>query len=67
MKFYKLNSEQRKLWTDKLMDLANFAVVGLIFSQVVSDTGPNTEAMGFGVVIYVVLAVAATYLGGGLK
>jgi len=49
------------------MDLANFAVVGLIFSQVVSDVGPNTTALGFGMSVYVVLAVSATYLGGGPK
>ena len=66
MKFYKLNSEQRKLWADKLMDLANFAAVGLVFSQAVSESGPRVGPMGLGVAGYVVLVVTATYLGGDL-
>ncbi len=62
MNFYKLNSEQRKLWADKLMDLANFAIVGLVFGQVGSETGPDLGIIGFGLALYIFLVATANHL-----
>ena len=44
------------------MDLANFAVVGLVFSQMVSESGPNLLIAVGGLLLYVLLALSATYL-----
>ena len=64
MKFYRLNLEQRKLWADKLMDLANFSVVGLVFGQIVSETGPDLGIVGFGLLLYIFLTAVANNFRG---
>ena len=57
----RLNEEQRKLWADKLMDLANLAFGALIFGVIL--TGPmRWDLVIGGLVIYLVLFIFATIL-----
>ncbi len=60
----RLNEEQRKLWADKFMDLANVSIAALVFGQFLSATGFNWPLFGLGLVVYVVLLVISTSLGG---
>ncbi|MBI3914561.1 MAG: hypothetical protein HY327_10320 [Chloroflexi bacterium] len=58
----RLNEEQRKLWADKLMDLANIATAALVFGQFLSGTGFQYPLFMAGVAIYVVLWIWAMVL-----
>jgi len=52
MKGRESNKAQRKLLADKLMDLANFAVLAFVFGQVVAPQGPvQVEIIIAGVLI----------------
>jgi hypothetical protein len=58
----RLNEEQRKLWADKLMDLANLSVAALVFGQFLSPIGLNWLLFGLGLFIYIVLCIISTNL-----
>jgi hypothetical protein len=51
MKFYQLSPTQRFLWADKLMDLANLSIVGLVFATVVSTEGLRQDLAALGLVL----------------
>jgi hypothetical protein len=58
-----LNEEQRKLWADKLMDLANLAFGALVFGSFLTGTGPmRWELIIGGLIIYLGLFIAAMIL-----
>jgi len=46
------------------MDLANFSVVGLVFGQIVSETGPDLGIIGFGLLLYIFLTAVANNFRG---
>lgn len=58
----RLNEEQRKLWADKLMDLANLSVAALIFGALLSTSRPQWDLLSLGLTIYFLLAIIATWL-----
>lgn len=62
MKLYELSSTQRFLWADKLMDLANLSIVGLVFATVVSAEGFRQDLAVLGLVLYVGLNTLGTFL-----
>lgn len=57
-----LNDEQRTLWADKLMDLANLSVAALVFGSLLSPGGLRWSVVVLGLGIYLILAVLATRL-----
>jgi len=57
-----LNDEQRTLWADKLMDLANLAIAALVFGSLLSPGGLRWSVVVLGLGIYLILAVFATRL-----
>lgn len=57
-----MNRSQRLLWSDKLMDLANFSVVGLVFGAVIEAKNISEirwQLIIIGLIIYLVLAFMA--------
>ncbi len=60
----RLNEEQRKLLADKLMDLANLSIVGLVFGNLLSPSGFHPNLMISGFLFYLGLAVGAVRLRG---
>ncbi len=57
----RLNEEQRKILTDKLMDLANIGAGVLIFGQILSPTGLSWAYIIGGVVGYVILTATVMW------
>lgn len=57
-----LNEEQRKLWSDKLMDLANIIVAALVFGQFVSPSAYQPSLVVSGVLFYIALSLGALRL-----
>jgi len=62
MKFYELSSTQRFLWADKLMDLANLSIVGLVFATIVLTEGFRQDLAVLGLVLYAGLNTLGTFL-----
>ena len=58
----RLNEEQRKLLAEKLMDLANLAIAGLVFGQSLSTSGFNPYFFASGILFFFGLFVAAMWL-----
>ena len=57
-----LNEEQRQLWSDKRMDLANLIITALVFGQIVSPTGYNSSLAAGGLFFYIALTLGAMRL-----
>lgn len=62
VKFLKLNTRQRKLFADKILDLANFAAAGLIFGQIISQ-----EKFDWRILIVLGFLLVGAFYGFGLK
>lgn len=52
---------ERQFWSSKLMDLANFSMVSLVFSQIAS-TVINIRIVGFGLTLYLGIGMLSLYL-----
>lgn len=51
----------RKFWSDKLMDLANFSMVSLVFTQFTSQY-TDLRSLVFGFTIYATIVMFSVYL-----
>ena len=58
----RLNAEQRKLIADKLRDLANLSIAGLVFGNFLSQSGFHPNLMISGLLFYLGLMVGAIRL-----
>ena len=64
MSHKKLSQKQRNFLADKLMDTANFAVVGLVFGQMLLNAIRPVELI-FGIVFYLwILNMSLSWLRG---
>lgn len=52
----------RKLLAEKLLDLANFSIVGLIFAQFTADKIPSSGPIIAGIFISSIIYVVAYFL-----
>ena len=59
----RLNKSQRHFLADKLGDLANYAMVGLVFGQIALKAGRRLEVIILGTVVYGILLLSAVKLG----
>lgn len=50
-----------EFWADKLMDLANFEIIALVFSQL-TTSNINWSVLGLGILLYIILSSIARYL-----
>ena len=56
--------QRRKLFGDKFLDLANYAVAGLMFSQLVGQQAVSWEIEIFGAALWLALAAVSYWLAG---
>ncbi|MEK7273962.1 MAG: hypothetical protein AAB110_01780 [Candidatus Desantisbacteria bacterium] len=58
-----LTDNQKKLWSEKLMDLANLSIGALVFGSLLSEGGINPLIIFLGTFLYFFFASISTYLG----
>lgn len=58
----KLKKNQRHFLADKLGDLANYAMVGLVFTQIALEAGRRFDIIVLGTAVYGVLLLSSIKL-----
>lgn len=67
--FSNLNYQQRKVWADRLLELANLQVIILVFTELSSRGTIRLHVVLFGVIIWILLTASGVNLlrGGDAK
>ncbi|MFH1860654.1 MAG: hypothetical protein ABH870_06555 [bacterium] len=58
-----LTDNQKKLWSEKLMDLANLSIGALVFGSLLSEGKINLLIIALGTLLYLLFAFIAIRLG----
>ncbi|MFH1962247.1 MAG: hypothetical protein ABIJ30_05130 [bacterium] len=58
-----LTDNQKKLWSEKLMDLANLSIGALVFGSLLSESKINFLTIVLGTLLYLLFASIAIRLG----